>query len=226
MVDNGIAKAAKFKGLSVKSVPEAFIAAAEVVERFGLSKLEGIGPSTRFGLPKTTAEAAVFTHGRFAPGQGFLHLPTKFGNNSAFDEHQLIAQIDTLHYQSYHKSLLSQKFVSSEVKGRAAKMGQNDYNFSVSSLEKSGKAQVDIIYHEYGHVLHHVDQRMGPEIEKFLRVSNPASKGWSYLLSKYASYSDGEFIAESFNLYMKGAKYHYRLHPDLLDIFQRFDNKN
>ena len=83
-----------------------------------------------------------------------------------------------------------------------------------------------VIYHEYGHILHLTNEIASKEINDFLSKEKPRSKGWQYLVSKYAGENDREYVAETFSIYMNEPKSQwYRIHTELLNIYQRLDRK-
>lgn len=223
----GVATGAKLKGVAIKDISGSFIAMAEVTERFGLAPLNGVGPSTRFGLKKTkNANAAIFSGRRNGERFGVFHTPTNFGSRSRYDRQTKIADANHAKYLAERKRELDgNRFtpIDAEVFARIEKMPEKDYNWTLSSILGHGPAQRNIVYHEYGHVLHLVDERIGAEINKFLASETPVKKGWHLLLSRYAGANTKEYVAEAFAAYMQGKKQHYRIHPKLLEIFKRFD---
>ncbi|MDZ7904603.1 MAG: hypothetical protein U5N55_01555 [Cypionkella sp.] len=112
-----------------------------------------------------------------------------------------------------------------DARNRFALLADNEYGWTYSNLLPDAKESAKaIIYHEYGHVIHLIDKRIGPRIDDFIKAENPRGGGWHFLLSEYAGTNDKEYVAEALSLYMHApTSQRYRIHPKLLDIFKSED---
>lgn len=229
-----IADRADLKGLSAKTVGKSLRYMLEVHERFDLAPLAGLGPATRFGANQVRgANAAIFPGARNAEtgNRGLFHMPTNFGSDKRYEDQAKIGSAHQAHFTAKRAKLLARPGVSDEIRRRADKMDKEGalWNWTLNATDAPDLARRKIIYHEYGHVVHMVNPRhpeMSTEINRFLQ-SRPISKGWSLLLSDYASDQPAEYVAEAFSLYMTGpSSSYYRIHPDLLTIFQKWDKKH
>lgn len=221
---NGVTEVANLTGLSPKGLNAAVVAAHEVTERFGLSPMAYMGPITRdtrykYRQPRG-AIAAVYS------GTNAMHLPTKFGDLKVAQ-----AQLDLKvkrapgYAAERAKKLESSAAIDTRVRNSIEKMGANDYTWTVTT-ESGAAERAATIYHEYGHVLHLVDKRIGPQIQAFINAEQPRRNGWNLLVSKYADANDKEYVAETFAIYMAKPKAeHYRIHPELLKIYQKLDQE-
>ena len=223
IVDYGIASASRLEGMKIPAMKEAFRAALEVTERFGLAPIAGVGPATRFGMRQIKgANAAVL------PNYKLLHLPTNFGDVARYKEHHARALASAPKYEASMRANLI-KFARNhdpEVALRAEKMAPGSYGWTLSSMGDPAQHAKNTMYHEYGHILHLFDKKIGAEIDAFLYAERPRLKGWANLLSEYAHSDNREYVAEAFALYMhKDKSEHYRIHPKLLAIFQKLDRK-
>lgn len=230
IVDNGIADRADLKGLSIGNVPEAMIALLEVTERFQLGPLQGIGPASRFGLRGARkSNAAIFTGRNRETGEivQTFHMPTTFTSAKRFEQQKRVSEANAATYVKTRKSRIeSNEFpdgLEPDLKARFDRMPEEDFNWSITSPRGHGAAQKNIVYHEYGHVIHLGRGPIGARINDFLAEEQPLRKGWHFLLSRYAGTNSKELVAESFALYMDGSAQHYRIHPRLLAIFKEFD---
>jgi hypothetical protein len=233
IVSAGIAASSRLEGMKIGPMQGALRAAWEVTERFGLDPITGVGPATRFGLRQVKgANAAILTGRRLQSGAfvpfTYLHLPTKFGNVKEYQRQNALALASAPKYEAAMRANLV-KFAAThdpEVRIRAEKMPPGTFGWSLSSMIGASKQAQNIMYHEYGHVLHLVDKSIGAEINAFLRESDPLRKGWPNLLSEYARTNGKEYVAEAFALYMNAhPSEHYRIHPKLLAIFKKADRK-
>jgi hypothetical protein len=223
IADYGIAAASRLEGFKIATLHSSLRAALEVKERFDLAPLAGIGPATRFGMRQVKgANAAVF------PVQRLLHLPTKFGVLSEYQRQNAVAIKTAGRYETAMRANLI-KFAARhdpEVAKRAERLTPGSYGWTISSMGNPAEQARIITYHEYGHVLHLIDKKIGAEINNFLDNYTPRLKGWANLLSEYASTNDKEYVAEAFSIYMIGNKSEfYRIHPKLLTIFEKLDRK-
>jgi hypothetical protein len=219
----GLATESHLEGFKIETLHTALRAALEVKERFNLAPLEGIGPATRFGMRQVKgANAAVFWY------QKLLHLPTKFGNIAEYRSQNARALAGAPKYEATMRDNLI-KFAAThdpEVAIRAEKMAPGTYGWTISSMGDPLDQARNITYHEYGHVIHLIDKEIGAEINAFLRANDPRRRGWANLLSNYASSNDKEYVAEAFAVYMgRNKSEHYRIHPKLLELFQKLDRK-
>jgi hypothetical protein len=224
LTENNIAVVANIKGLSPKGISQAVGAAHEVTERFGLNPLEYMGPisrDTRHRYPKIkNANASVFWKTRA------MHLPTKFGDLKDAD-YQIAAKARVAgKYEAERAARLAASTrIDDDVRSRVKKMSDGEYTWSITMADGASE-RAKTMYHEYGHVLHKVDETLGPIIDNFLRFEKPRLGGWDLLASKYAGANDAEYVAETFAIYMaKPNSEHYRIHPKLLGIFREADRK-
>jgi hypothetical protein len=245
----GIALNTRLDGMNIASMQGALRAAMEVTERFDLKPLTGIGPSTRFGLkPVKDASAAIvmtrmIDKGNVIRNVAILHTPVKFGNVKEYAKSHAISVKNAAYYDGQAvtalKALEDKGKVDPRVLAARAKMEKGSYSWTYSSLlDPSENARV-VTYHEYGHVLHLVDKRIGKQIDEFLANEKPLDSGWQYLVSKYGGssstiknsfarqrFNEREFIAESFSIYMHAPPSQwFRIHPELLKIFKEADKK-
>lgn len=78
-----------------------------------------------------------------------------------------------------------------------------------------------IAAHEWGHHFHNMNR--GP-VDRLIREHRMLEDGWPLLVSEYGRTNANEFVAEAFNLYLRGGEdQHWRLHPALLDFFRQKD---
>lgn len=245
----GIALNSRLDGMNISAMQGALRASMEVTERFELKPLTGIGPITRFGIRPIRGANAAIQMARMADNQGvvrnvaFLHTPVKFGDVKEYAKQHAIAVKNAPYYAAEAEKALK----ALEDKGKAdprvlsafAKMEKGSYSWTYDSLlDPTEKARV-VTYHEYGHVIHLVDRRIGKLIDDFLAAEKPLDSGWQYLVSKYGGssskiknqfarqrFNDREFIAESFAIYMHAPPSQwFRIHPALLKIFKEADKK-
>jgi hypothetical protein len=245
---SGIAGRADLKGTTLSALNVALPAMQAVVERFGLKPLAGFGNVTRFYSrvrgPKGALAAIYSTITDAATGnKGLFHIPaTGFGQGA--EKISVIARRNAATYKSRRDAALNPPETSiqfqgqpvrgpnidPEVRVRVAQMDQGGgatYNWTVDSTSESNEfATRATVFHEYGHVIHLTDARIGAEINEFLRTSTPLRTGWQYLLSVYGGTNDKEYIAETFAIYMgMPESEHFRIHPELLKIYRRLDRK-
>lgn len=225
MIENGISEVAALKGISPAGLSQAIGAAHEVTERFNLKPLAFMGPIARdkrfnFKTPKR-ANAAVFYD------QNAMHLPTKFGNlKDAEIQIELKNKRSKGYTEERDQILSSSTSPNPEVMLRVKKMNEGDYTWSITAADGAAE-RAKTMYHEYGHVIHKIDEVIGPQIDKFLKDFPPRKNGWQFLVSKYGGHNDAEYIAETFAIYMtKPASEHFRIHPQLLKIYKKADRKN
>jgi hypothetical protein len=231
----GIALNTRLDGMNIGAMQGALRAAMEVTERFDLKPLTGVGPSTRFGLrPIKNALAAVVRTKMIDKGVvrdvSILHLPVKFGDLKEYERNRASA----IKSAPYYKKQAVDELQKLESAGKAdprvlsafAKMGEDDYSWTYDALLDPREHGRVTVYHEYGHVLHLIDKQSGAEINDFLVREKPRDAGWQYLVSKYGGSNDKEYIAETFSIYMHAPKSQwYRIHPDLLRIYQKLDKR-
>jgi hypothetical protein len=245
---SGIAGRADLKGTTLSALNVALPAMQAVVERFGLKPLAAFGNVTRFYSrirgPKGALAAIYSTITDAATGnKGLFHIPaTGFGQGA--EKISVIARKNAATYKSRRDAALnppetsiqfqgkpvSGPNIDPEVRVRVAQMDQGGgatYNWTVDSTSESNEfATRATVFHEYGHVIHLTDARIGAEINEFLRASTPLRTGWQYLLSVYGGTNDKEYIAETFAIYMgMPESEHFRIHPELLKIYRRLDRK-
>ena len=219
---NGVAVAASLKGISPKGMSDAVGAAHEVTERFGLKPIDYMGPitrDTRYRYRRVSgANAAVF------PSTRAMHLPTKFGDLKDAEKQISAKKRHAPAYAAERNAILDgSKRIDERVRAGVERMALDEYTWSIT-MGTPAAERAKTMYHEYGHVLHMIDGRAGPRIDEFLASAKPRAGGWDLLLSKYAGSNDHEYIAEAFALYMAKPKaQHFRIHPDLLRVFQDLD---
>jgi hypothetical protein len=244
----GIALNTRLDGMNIGSMQGALRAAMEVTERFDLKPLTGIGPSTRFGLkPVKDASAAIVMARMIDKGVvhnvTILHTPVRFGNVKDYAGHRALAVKHAARYDGEAiaalKALEDKGKADPRVLAARAKMEKGSYSWTYNSLLDPAENARVVTYHEYGHVLHLVDRRIGKQIDEFLANEKPLESGWQYLVSKYGGssstlknafarqrFNEREFIAESFAIYMHAPQSQwFRIHPALLKVFREADKK-
>lgn len=235
----------------LRSIPAAALAKTslqflEVKERFGLDPMYGFGTASRFkrkvrGIKNpTNALAAVFPITETATGRKALfHLPSTFGQPKTYDRILLINSLDEVKVKNRakHNAHLQNPSTVDEVRNRAALMDERGDTFGWTIDVDAPNADEMIsstIYHEFGHVVHLNNQaqpQFGEDIDRVLTTARPRQNGWGALVSEYGTagnkrderHRDKEYVAETFALYMQGEEQHYRIHPELLAVFQRYD---
>lgn len=233
IVQNNVATKADFSGVKAKLLPTAAVASLEVVEKFSISPIDWFGPLTKFGLKSkqvSKANAAIvrsskrnLATGEIKPHNG-LHIAGNFSESSLDRQQFLNKEYAPKYHADASKEIDASPQIAADVKERFSRMGENEYAWTYSGLLGAEDHAAAIIYHEYGHVLHLIDGRIGSRINEFIASEKPLDRGWNYLLSKYASTNDREYVAEAFSLYMHAPEsQHYRIHPALLKIFREED---
>lgn len=230
----GIARNADLSGMAIRNIAPSLNAAHETVERFGLAPLDFMGPITRSGAPfrvsaPKNANASLFS-GRLRDGNTYaaFHMPTKFGDLRDSVRQTAMGELGSPRYTAEARLAFEQRKKSPGKTSPEAEAAMNAvetgrYGWSISSLS-GDRARVVTTYHEFGHVLHLVDQRVGPEINRFLADYKPRETGWQYALSQYSGANDKEYVAEAFAVYMsRPLAEHGRIHPALLAIFRKYD---
>jgi len=229
MVEKGIATSPALTGLNVSALKQAANVALDAVRRFNLSPLTGFGPSSRYGIKSPANLQAAIIHGKVkgAPFAMF-HAPTKFGQAAEYKRiHASAVKMAPAYFAQAQDDLKRLGAAANrDVLERIKRLSPNDYGWTFSDLLSEGQNIKGVVNHEYGHVVHLLDKKIGPEINSFLTKEKPRSSGWQYLVSKYAGQDDSEYVAETFSIYMHGDKSQfYRIHPELLKIYQKADNK-
>jgi uncharacterized membrane protein YheB (UPF0754 family) len=240
ITDKGLADSADLKGLNVKATAPQLKAILEVKERFGLKPLAGIGPISRY-LPRTrtgkNVEASVYTNitNRDTGNRGILNLPTKFGKDSDQIDLARGARNRVSLYQDTQEdswrnisATIEPEESLSERYNQMRNTSRSEYLWTVGNTEDPERRRNSTIFHEYGHVIHLTerDSDLSREINKFLKTREPRKNHWDILVSKYSSQDDDEYIAETFALYMMDESEHYRIHPELLKLYKRYDRAN
>jgi hypothetical protein len=232
----GIALNADLSGMSVRNIATSLNAAHEVVERFGLEPLDFMGPISRSGAPfrvKTpkNANAALFA-GKVRDGSTYsaFHMPTKFGDLKDAQRSAALGEAGSAKYTDQRDRAFADRkkmpgWAEPDAEAAMNSVEPGRYGWSISSLS-GDRARAVTTYHEFGHVLHLVDRRIGPEINSFLREHMPRKRGWQYAISQYSGANDMEYIAEAFAIYMsRPLAEHRRIHPALLAIFRKYDGE-
>ena len=235
IIQSGIALNSRLDGMKIPAMQGALRASLEVTERYGLEPITGIGPATRFGLKKITkANAAVVQGSIYQGGQyikiNVLHLPTKFGDTAEYGKQNALGLKNASRRKAEAALEITKLQASNKIDDRVlnlfSKLQESEYSWTYFGLQPASEMAKIIVYHEYGHVLHLIDKTASKEINAFLSKEKPRSKGWQYLVSEYAGEDNMEYIAETFSIYMHAPKSQwYRIHPELLNIYQRLDRK-
>lgn len=225
IIANGLAVDPQLKGMSATGIAQLTKAALEVKQRFGLDPLQGVGPSVRFGLGKApNANAAIFRRVEKSTKKlvAFLHTPTNFGSLKVYTEQHL----DSVKQSSYFYSNAAKKIsgkTDQYVQDNFSKIN-GSYSWTYSGMKPPEQAAEFIVYHEYGHVLHLVNDAIGKDINDFIAKFQPIANNWDVLISKYADTNNKEYVAEAFSIYMdKDKSQRFRVHPELIKIFQKWD---
>jgi hypothetical protein len=235
IIQSGIALNSRLDGMKIPAMQGALRASLEVTERYGLEPITGIGPATRFGLKNITkANAAVVQGSIYQGGQyikiNVLHLPTKFGDTAEYGKQNALGLKNASRRKAEAALEITKLQAANKIDARVlnlfSKLQESEYSWTYFGLQPASEMAKIIVYHEYGHVLHLIDKTASKEINAFLSKEKPRSKGWQYLVSEYAGEDNMEYIAETFSIYMHAPKSQwYRIHPELLNIYQRLDRK-
>ena len=236
VTSSGIAGRVDLKGTTVDALNVALPAMQEVVERFGLNPLAAFGYIKRFynASVKRRAVAAMYEVTDAPTGnRGAFHIPASgFGENaesSAALENKSAAR----YIKERDAALVNPKpgiVIDQRVRDRVKQMdalGGRPYNWCMDSTSTDNAFRVrSTVFHEYGHLIHIQDDRIGPEINAFLLRERPRKTGWNLLVSVYGNTDDEEYIAETFAIYMElPESEHFRIHPELLAIYRKLDKK-
>jgi hypothetical protein len=236
VTSNGIAGRVDLKGTTVDALNAALPAMQEVVERFGLNPLAAFGYIKRFynARIKRNAIAAMYEVTDATTGnKGAFHIPASgFGENAAKSS-ALEIESAARYIKERDAALVNPKpgiVIDQRVRDRVKQMdalGGRPYNWCMDSTSTDNAFRVrSTVFHEYGHLIHLQDDRIGAEINAFLLKERPRKTGWNLLVSVYGNTDDEEYIAETFAIYMQlPESEHFRIHPALLEIYRKLDKK-
>jgi hypothetical protein len=234
---SGIAGRADLKGTSPAALNVALPAMQEVVERFGLPPLDAFGYVKRF-YPELRARRNVVASmwrltNKTTGNRGLFHIPAS-GFGEGAEKWAAIGKKNAETYRKKRESTLlypaAGVSIDQRVRDRVKQMEAGNgppYNWIVFGTSNDDEFRTRLtVYHEYGHYIHLQDDRIGPELEAFLRQERPRSAGWDLLVSVYGNSNDKEYIAETFAIYMgMPESEHFRIHPVLLAIYRKLDKK-
>ena len=235
---SGIAGRVDLKGTTLAALNVALPAMQEVVERFGLKPLAAFGNVKRFYSsirgPKNALAAIYSTISDQQTGnKGLFHIPTS-GFGQGAEKSAAIGKKNAETYRKKRESALlypaAGVSIDQRVRDRVKQMEAGNgppYNWTVDVTSGDNEVTTkSTVYHEYGHVIHLTDIRIGAEINAFLLQERPRKTGWDLLVSVYGNTNDKEYIAETFAIYMgMPESEHFRIHPDLLKIYRKWDKK-
>jgi hypothetical protein len=238
VTSSGIAGRVDLKGTTLAALNVALPAMQEVVERFGLKPLAAFGNVKRFYSsirgPKNALAAIYSTISDSQTGnKGLFHIPTS-GFGQGAEKWAAIGKKNAETYRKKRESTLlypaAGVSIDQRVRDRVKQMEAGNgppYNWTVDVTSSDNDVTTkSTVYHEYGHVIHLTDVRIGAEINAFLLQERPRKTGWDLLVSVYGNTNDKEYIAETFAIYMgMPESEHYRIHPVLLAIYRKFDKK-
>jgi hypothetical protein len=234
---NGIAGGVDLKGTTVDALNGALPAMQEVVERFGLNPLAAFGYIKRFYSVKGVSRTAVASMYRVTDTQngnrGAFNIPASGFGEGAAKRARSERDSAARYIQERDADLLSSKpgiVVDPRVRDRVKQMDElrgRPYNWTIKGTSTDDAFRTRLtVFHEYGHLIHLQDARIGPEIDAFLLRERPRKTGWDLLVSVYGNSNDKEYIAETFSLYMGLPETeHFRIHPALLEIYRKLDKK-
>jgi len=235
---SGIAGKVSLKGTTLAALNVALPAMQAVVERFGLKPLAAFGNVKRFYAstrgPKN-ALAAIYSGISDAQtgNKGLFHIPTS-GFGQGAEKWAAISKKNTEYYRKQRESTLSNPAAGVVIDPRVRDLvrqmeaaGGPPYNWTVDVTSSDNEETTrSTVFHEYGHVIHLTDNRIGAELNAFLLQERPRQTGWELLVSVYGNTNDKEYIAETFAIYMgMPESEHYRIHPALLAIYRKLDKK-
>jgi len=234
--DHELFDVADLDGLNAKKLAPLMRHFLEVKERFDMDPLAAIGPGTRFGTRKGAVSRANAAMGYnyqspFSKNGGLFHMPTHFTSDARYAKQYNAALYWSKDgkYTSKRAGVLAKsRNINNDVKTRAQQMDQEgvEFTWTVSALESDAQiVRRRIIYHEMGHALDLVKNTnadMGRDLAA-IKSTRPTCTGWGYIVSEYSTSNGEEYVAESFALYMTDTAQHYRIHPDLLQIFRKYD---
>jgi hypothetical protein len=236
VTSSGIAGRVDLKGTTVDALNVALPAMQEAVERFGLNPLAAFGYIKRFynARIKRNAIAAMYEVTDATTGnRGAFHIPASgFGENAAKSA-ALEIESAARYIKERDAALVNPKpgiVIDQRVRDRVKQMdalGGRPYNWCMDSTSTDNAFRVrSTVFHEYGHLIHLQDDRIGAEINAFLLKERPRKTGWNLLVSVYGNTDDEEYIAETFAIYMQlPESEHFRIHPALLEIYRKLDKK-
>jgi hypothetical protein len=236
VTSNGIAGRVDLKGTTVDALNVALPAMQEVVERFGLNPLAAFGYIKRFynASVKRRAIAAMYEVTDAPTGnRGAFHIPASGFGENADKSAALEVKSAARYIKERDAALVNPKpgiVIDQRVRDRVKQMdalGGRPYNWCMDSTSTDNAFRVrSTVFHEYGHLIHLQDARIGAEINAFLLKERPRKTGWNLLVSVYGNTDDEEYIAETFAIYMQlPESEHFRIHPALLEIYRKLDKK-
>jgi len=247
IISNGIAKKADFSGVDYEKVAPHLRQFLEVKERFDLDPMWIVGPIENanpnwLGDRRPLAsfypamdELSLDTGPNFMKPtgtRGIWNMPKQFGDDETWARQNFYTDKSRKEGTYLEMREAAVGYLDEDLTVRLDRSRESaSFGFTVEddmlspATFESRKAAT--VYHEFGHVVHLANTKnpgMSEAIDTFNEQVVPHYTGWSYLLSDYASTNEKEYVAEAFSLYMRGdVDEFYRIHPDLLSIFQQYD---
>ena len=228
-VDHGICSNAHWRtACDLDDINEVHTAINEVQQRFGLvggyppRQLENLGQSNMVwraatGQAQTDSNSmawyVMYQNGRHYKAMGFT---------PKYMKGQKVKDTANVMYRKEAKEKVNKAFKNNPP-GSIPDAVQDyvydpTYRFSWHSAPAGESDAYWTAIHESGHYLHDFFR---DQINK--AAQGWKAEGWNFLVSKYGSSDREEFVAESFVLYMMGAKQHHRIKPSLLAVFKKLD---
>lgn len=207
-----VAESASFlKGSSPKGIHISVMAAKEVMERFGLGKINYMGARQnaplRYKNSKTAMQAFDMRN------DNYLVQPKGFDVERVARDMTGSAASSRKFHEIAKSTVEKSQLISDEVRRRFAKTTELPWSVSTDVRQ--------VTHHEMGHRLH---GKFLEELNTILHSNHVQVEGWSRLVSQYAGTNTKEYIAETFALYMQGDESQFfRIHPEVLKFYRQKD---
>lgn len=217
-MEANITKNARFtKGTKIDGLNTVAQATQEVLERFGMDRLQFIGDPDQMGMGKVRWNAS--TNAAWADRIKAFLFKNKITDDKKLYEAEYPS--DPAAEKRLHDRGVAElerlKTVTRDPERRALMDQMTEIRWSVSPDTRR------TTYHEMGHAFHYANKT---ELEQFIGGVEGVA-GWQNLMSKYSGTNLFELVAESFALYMHGDETQFfRINPKLLQYFKMKDRKN
>lgn len=207
-----VAESANFlRGSSPKGIHISVMASKEVMERFGLGKMNYMGSRQNAPLRYKNSKSAMQAFDM--RNDNYLVQPKGFDVERVKSDMSSSPQASQK-FHSIAKSVVEKStLIPDEVRKRFARTTELPWSVATDVRQ--------VTHHEMGHRLH---GKFLDELNILLHRNNVQSEGWSRLVSQYAGTNTKEYIAETFALYMQGDESQFfRIHPEVLKFYRQKD---